>query len=78
MDQSLAEHESTMLRLGWIPEPPEGFIGLVGPIWRSPDVVGHFRLLTAPKHQNRNGVVHGGMLMTLADRAMGYTARAAI
>jgi uncharacterized protein (TIGR00369 family) len=54
------------------------FGDLVGPIWRRED--GRhlcFGFIVAPKHLNRAGNLHGGMLMTVADQAMAMTARAA-
>ena len=62
---------------GWAPMEDHGFIGLVGPLEMLPPRDGHgrFRFVAAEKHRNRNGVVHGGMLMTFADRALGLTAR---
>lgn len=61
----------------WIKMDDEGFIGLVGPIECQPCVGGRgrFRFRAGDKHRNRNRVVHGGMIMTFADRAMGTTAR---
>jgi acyl-coenzyme A thioesterase PaaI-like protein len=55
-----------------------GFIGLVGPLYHQPfdgSDVSRFRFFSEDKHRNRNDVVHGGMLMTFADRALGFTAR---
>ena len=54
------------------------FGGLVGPIWRK-DENGTplFGFTVAPKHLNRAGNLHGGMLMTLADQSMAMTARVA-
>lgn len=54
------------------------FGDLVGPIWKR-DVDGRprFGFVVAPKHLNRAGNLHGGMLMTLADQAMAMTARVA-
>jgi uncharacterized protein (TIGR00369 family) len=51
---------------------------LVGPIWRN-DEGGKLRFgfTVAPKHLNRAGNLHGGMLMTLADQAMAMAARQA-
>lgn len=62
----------------WVTMQDEGFMGLVGPIEYRPfgaDGIGHFRFKATEKHRNRAGIVHGGMLMTMADRALGYTAR---
>jgi uncharacterized protein (TIGR00369 family) len=61
----------------WTEVEDDGFIGLVGPIFHKPfeGGIGRFRFLGEAKHRNRNGVIHGGMLMTFADRALGMTAR---
>ncbi len=54
------------------------FGDLVGPIWRRADGDRlRFGFIVAPKHLNRAGNLHGGMLMTLADQSMAMTARAA-
>lgn len=64
--------------LGWRFEPCEGFIEHVGGLWRREvEDRRQFAFVSAPMHANRNGVVHGGMLMTFADRAFGFTAREA-
>lgn len=61
----------------WEPVDDTGFIDHVGPIYfqdagDDPQNIG-FR--ATEKHRNLNGVVQGGMLMTLADRGMGRIAR---
>ena len=61
----------------WSPVEDQGFIRHVGPIYvretgDGPPWIG-FR--AADHHKNLNGVVQGGMLMTLADRGMGRVAR---
>jgi uncharacterized protein (TIGR00369 family) len=54
------------------------FGDLVGPVWRTDqDGVPRFGFTVAPKHLNRAGNLHGGMLMTLADQSMAMTARVA-
>ena len=61
----------------WVPMD-DGFIGLVGPFWHRPfdgGPVSRFRFQAEDKHRNRNGVVQGGMLLTFADRALGFAAR---
>jgi len=59
---------------GWQPYTDEGFFGLVGPLWqRQVGGLHLFAFKAEPKHHNRRGVVHGGMLMAFADRAMGMT-----
>ncbi|NTJ11511.1 PaaI family thioesterase [Rhizobium lusitanum] len=65
-------------RDGWIAMDDDGFIGLVGPIYHWPFDGGEtsrFRFFPESKHRNRMDVVHGGMLMTFADRSLGFTAR---
>jgi uncharacterized protein (TIGR00369 family) len=57
---------------GWKIVKPIGFGELVGPIWRNGDA--RFGFLVETKHLNFADIVHGGMLMTLADQAMGMTA----
>jgi uncharacterized protein (TIGR00369 family) len=54
------------------------FGDLVGPIWRREENgQPRFGFVVAPKHLNRVGNLHGGMLMSLADQAMAMTARVA-
>ena len=64
-------------RAGWeIISGNTAFGDLVGPIWKRKD--GDrlcFGFVVAPKHLNRAGNLHGGMLMTLADNAMAIAAR---
>lgn len=61
---------------GWDRFEDAGFIDLVGPIvTRSgADGLRAFGFTAETKHANLIGVVHGGMLMTLADRALGVAA----
>jgi uncharacterized protein (TIGR00369 family) len=59
---------------GWEPYSDDGFIGLIGPFWtRQVGDTHHYGFMAEPKHHNRRDVVHGGMLMTFADRSMGMT-----
>jgi uncharacterized protein (TIGR00369 family) len=63
---------------GWELVNSAAFGELVGPIWRREDGERlRFGFVVAPKHLNRAGNLHGGMLMTLADQAMAMTARKA-
>ena len=57
-------------------EAGDGFLGHIGPLWEKLEA-GRYCLgfLVAQKHLNRNGMVHGGMLASLADSAMGLAAR---
>jgi uncharacterized protein (TIGR00369 family) len=57
---------------GWKVVRQNGFGALAGPIWRNGDA--QFGFLVEAKHLNFANIVHGGMLMTLADQAMGMTA----
>jgi uncharacterized protein (TIGR00369 family) len=59
-------------RAGWKIVKPIGFGELAGPIWRNGDA--RFGFLVEGKHLNFADIVHGGMLATLADQAMGMTA----
>jgi uncharacterized protein (TIGR00369 family) len=57
---------------GWTVEERTGFAALVGPIWARRDEGGlAYGFLAEAKHANLRGVVHGGMLMTFADSALG-------
>lgn len=65
-----------MEKLGWLWEPDDGFIGHVGGLWhRDEGENRQVAFIARDYHANRNGVVHGGMLMTFVDRALGRTAR---
>jgi len=62
---------------GWTHDAPSGFIGHTGGLWiRKHNDALQFGFVAEPMHSNRNGAVHGGMLMTFIDRAFGKTARA--
>jgi uncharacterized protein (TIGR00369 family) len=50
---------------------------LVGPIWRREKPELRWGFTVEPKHLNRAGNLHGGMLMTFADQSMAMTARQA-
>lgn len=52
-----------------------GFIDAVGPLWEPADGArDRSGLLAEARHLNRGGIVHGGMLMTFADQALGVAA----
>lgn len=68
-----------------LPAPvPPGFVKidstspfheLVGPLYEKRDDDSHrIGFVVAEKHKNRRGIVHGGMICTLADFAMGHSA----
>jgi acyl-coenzyme A thioesterase 13 len=51
------------------------FNELVGPLYERRDAKGlTIGFQVEEKHKNSRGIVHGGMICTLADFAMGYTA----
>lgn len=52
-----------------------GFSALVGPLFaRREGEAWAYAFQSGPQHENRQGAVHGGMLMTFADHAIGATA----
>ena len=61
---------------GWTVMNNTAFGDLIGPVWHRHDGERMlFGILVAPKHLNRAGNLHGGMLMSLADQSMAVTAR---
>jgi len=60
---------------GWERIKGHSFGELIGPVWRRGDAL--FGIVAAEKHRNHRGIVHGGMLMSFADQAMGMTGRRA-
>lgn len=70
--------EDFLTRNGWVFDPADGFIGHIGGYWRLTDQSGeHYGFITREMHVNRNGVVHGGMIMSFVDRAFGLHSRLA-
>jgi uncharacterized protein (TIGR00369 family) len=72
--------EQTAARLaeeGWTLEEDFGFSAVAGPYWKRAAEGGavEFCLPTAAHHVNLGGVLHGGALMSFADRAIGRIAR---
>ncbi len=63
---------------GWTARTLPGFFGLVGPLWTRREANGWaYALLAEGRHTNPAGLVHGGMLSTLADHALSTIAWAA-
>ena len=63
-------------REGWQLIEDTGYVGLVGPyFYRHANQSLTFSFPTLAKHLNRNGVIHGGALMTFVDRVCGMTVR---
>ena len=69
---------------GWTHDPMDGLLRHLGGLWVrriEGQIGGHsagqteFGFVATDIHANRNGVVHGGMLMTFIDRVFGQTAR---
>ncbi len=63
-----------LVALGWKPleQRGGGFEELVGPLYaRRTDAGVRFGFRAEPKHANPRGMIHGGMLMTLVDHALG-------
>jgi acyl-coenzyme A thioesterase PaaI-like protein len=68
--------DSELAADGWQIMDDDGFINLVGPVWhRMAGGMAEYAIVGQPKHRNRRGVVQGGVMMTLADRSCGMTAR---
>jgi uncharacterized protein (TIGR00369 family) len=66
-------------REGWQRHETETFAGQMGEVYERRTEVGiQIALATDDRHRNLSGIVHGGVVMTLFDRAMGINARAAI
>ena len=75
MNDKLAATETAAFdpaRAGWKIIKQAGFGDLAGPMWRHGDA--RFGFVVEAKHLNFADIVHGGMLTTLADQAMGMTA----
>lgn len=61
---------------GWVQRETKGFSGLVGPLWVRDEAEGRsYGFLAGPQHANNRGMVHGGMLATLADNSLGLVVR---
>lgn len=61
---------------GWTHQEHEGLIRHLGGLWhRQTDEGIATGFIAQEFHVNRNGVAHGGMMMTVIDRAFGITAR---
>jgi uncharacterized protein (TIGR00369 family) len=57
---------------GWVTRQTSGYMGLVGPVYaRREGAAWAYGVRAGAQHLNQNGKVHGGMLATLADSALG-------
>ena len=60
---------------GWKAMRADGFGALVGPIFARREGEGWaYAFQSDARHENRQGAIHGGMLMTFADHAIGAVA----
>jgi acyl-coenzyme A thioesterase PaaI-like protein len=61
---------------GFVPyREPSAFLDRIGPIYERDNDTGlTFGILVLEHHCNRRGIAHGGLLVTLADVALGKTA----
>lgn len=68
------------LAAGWRPIPGmDGYPALIGPfLARREGETWGYGFLAEPRHLNKGGVVHGGMLMSFADDVLGMTAWEAV
>ncbi len=58
---------------------PQTFVDTVGPIWRRAGPgLAELQLTVEAHHTNPNGTVHGGLLMTLMDLALGSAVEGAL
>jgi uncharacterized protein (TIGR00369 family) len=59
---------------GWNRHEVSGFSNLVGPFWSRSDAGARgYAFVAEERHLNGNGIVHGGILMTFVDQAIGMT-----
>jgi acyl-coenzyme A thioesterase PaaI-like protein len=60
---------------GWEEDHTGAFLTLVGPIWRKSEGKStSYGFVGQPKHGNHRGIIHGGMIMSFADYAIGMAA----
>ncbi|NYT60293.1 PaaI family thioesterase [Alcaligenaceae bacterium] len=73
---SETELKQRYIALGWTAFEDPGFISHAGPFFQRDSNDGPtFSFQVLEKHENRNGMLQGGALMTFVDRALGATAR---
>ncbi|MBT9292954.1 PaaI family thioesterase [Prosthecodimorpha staleyi] len=72
MSQPTSESDFDPSEHGWEIVQQDGYEALVGPFWTCHDQ-GALRvaLKTRTEHRNRNGAVHGGVILSLADQGLG-------
>jgi len=68
--------EAALRAGGWVQTDDDGFVRLVGPFWqRQAGEALELAVATDERHRNRSGIVQGGLICTLADRALGAASR---
>jgi uncharacterized protein (TIGR00369 family) len=68
--------EDSLKENGWRVLEADGFIAHVGPFWvKTEGGAVQMGFVADERHKNRRGIVQGGMIATLADRAMGLAIR---
>lgn len=73
------EKSETDFPKGWTAFDDPGFIALTGPVFHRGEVGAKaFAFRAEEKHGNLVGIVHGGMLVTFADRALSICVRDAL
>ena len=74
----MTDDESAAFPEGWEAFTDPGFIAHVGPVYhRTVEGRKEFAVRTDERHGNLVGIVHGGMLLTFADRALSIVVREA-
>lgn len=74
----MTEGDASRFPEGWDAFTDVGFVSHVGPVHhRTVEGRRDFAFRTQEKHVNLVGIVHGGMLVTFADRALSIVAREA-
>lgn len=68
-----AQPHAALIPEGFVPVEYEAFMETIGPVYMRRNTGGLLDIgcLTLPRHANRFGSVHGGMLATLVDYAVG-------
>jgi len=66
--------------IGWEKMTDSGFPEAIGAFWtrREGETGRAYGVLTEPRHNNGRGVVHGGILASIMDHALGKTVREAV
>ena len=76
MRRSRMDIDTALLPDGWeLATQPDGFPALIGPLLLRRDPAGNaLGIRIGPQHLNLRGAVHGGLIASLADHALGMQA----